>query len=56
MIPTVTIRESFDDLENWRKEFLLHAGIDPKDADSYPFVLIGNKVDREEEREVIYLK
>lgn len=48
----VTIKESFDDLELWRKEFLLHAGISSSEAESYPFVVIGNKIDRENERSV----
>jgi len=54
LVYDVSIRESFDDLELWRKEFLIHAGIDDRDADSYPFVLIGNKVDKENERAVLY--
>jgi len=49
----VTIRETFDDLELWRREFLMHAGIGSGEAESYPFVCIGNKVDREAERVVL---
>lgn len=49
----MTIKDSFDDLELWRKEFILHAGLNSADANSYPFVLIGNKVDKETERVVI---
>ncbi len=61
------MKETFDDLELWRKEFLIHAGININEADSYPFVLLGtinltqgtycdsgNKVDRENQRAVLY--
>ena len=48
----LTIKESFDHLENWRNEFLLHAGIPQNEVNSYPFVVLGNKVDRKEERAV----
>eukprot|EP01114_Cavostelium_apophysatum_P014507 TRINITY_DN3785_c0_g1_i2.p1 TRINITY_DN3785_c0_g1~~TRINITY_DN3785_c0_g1_i2.p1 ORF type:complete len:216 (-),score=28.37 TRINITY_DN3785_c0_g1_i2:12-659(-) len=54
LVYDVTALESFEDLENWRNEFIMHAQIDPRTADSYPFILIGNKVDRENEREVLY--
>jgi len=46
----VTIPKSFDDIETWRNEFLLQSHID--DPDSFPFVLLGNKVDQENERAV----
>jgi Ras-related protein Rab-7A len=32
----------------------LHSGIDSNEIEKYPFVLLGNKVDREEERAVPY--
>lgn len=44
--------KSFDNLENWRGEFLKQVGLDEKGAD-FPFVLLGNKIDRpESERRV----
>lgn len=43
---------SFDHLDNWRNEFLKQVGLDDKGA-NFPFVLLGNKIDRPEgEREV----
>mmetsp|Transcript_8842 Transcript_8842/g.19836 ORF Transcript_8842/g.19836 Transcript_8842/m.19836 type:complete len:264 (+) Transcript_8842:147-938(+) len=43
---------SFDHLDNWRNEFLKQVGLDEKGA-NFPFVLLGNKIDRPEgEREV----
>lgn len=44
--------KSFDNLENWRAEFLKHVGLDERGA-NFPFVLLGNKIDRpESERRV----
>ncbi len=52
----VTAPETFKNLENWRNAFILHAGISPSEAFNYPFVLIGNKIDQEEDRAVRFLK
>lgn len=38
--------QSFQNLTMWKKEFLYYA--DVNDADSFPFILLGNKVDVEE--------
>ena len=46
----VTSTSSFKCLESWRDEFLIQAS--PPDPDNFPFVLLGNKVDREAERTV----
>jgi Ras-related protein Rab-7A len=44
--------KSFDNLENWRGEFLKQVGLDERGA-NFPFVLLGNKIDRpESERRV----
>ena len=37
--------QSFDNLDNWRDEFLIQAS--PTDPDNFPFVVLGNKVDHE---------
>jgi len=50
----VTVRETFDNLKNWRHEFIVQADIKPNEEDSYPFVVVGNKVDREDERAITY--
>jgi len=39
----VNEQQSFDHLDQWRKEFLLQAG--PEDPDNFPFILLGNKID-----------
>lgn len=46
----ITSEKSFDQLNMWRTEFLNHVNV--KDPDNFPFVCIGNKVDREEDRRV----
>jgi len=46
----VTISKTFENLENWRNEFLVQANVN--DPDRFPFVVIGNKVDQQEQRSV----
>eukprot|EP01120_Amphizonella_sp_Union-15-10_P000514 TRINITY_DN10522_c0_g1_i1.p1 TRINITY_DN10522_c0_g1~~TRINITY_DN10522_c0_g1_i1.p1 ORF type:complete len:222 (-),score=43.26 TRINITY_DN10522_c0_g1_i1:35-646(-) len=45
---------SFEHLDSWRDDFLVHAS--PKEADVFPFVVLGNKVDLEPRRAVDYRK
>lgn len=46
----VTHLDSFDAVPGWCKEFQDHASV--QDVDNFPFVLIGNKTDRDDERKV----
>jgi len=46
----ITAEKSFDQLNTWRSEFIHHANV--KDPDNFPFICIGNKVDKEFERKV----
>ncbi|KAM9326651.1 ras-related protein Rab-7a-like [Gastrophryne carolinensis] len=46
----VTSPNSFDALDTWHKEFLVQA--DPPSPESFPFVVIGNKAELEEDRQV----
>ena len=46
----LTSKETFNSIENWRKEFL--AALNPKDPETYPFVLAGNKSDMKEDIKV----
>jgi GTPase SAR1 family protein len=39
---------SFKSLEKWKENFISHAN--PEHLDSYPFILVGNKTDLEDER------
>jgi len=45
-------KRSFDHLDNWRSEFLRQVGLEEHNS-NFPFVLLGNKIDRPEgERQV----
>ncbi|ANB10985.1 Rab family GTPase YPT7 [Sugiyamaella lignohabitans] len=46
--------KSFEALENWRDEFLIQAN--PRDPDSFPFVVIGNKIDVEDSKRAVSTK
>jgi len=50
LVYDITNEQSFDQLNSWRNGFLNQAN--PKDPDNFPFVIIGNKIDRESERKV----
>lgn len=50
LVYDITSEKSFDQLNSWRDEFLNQAN--PRDPENFPFVVIGNKVDRETERRV----
>lgn len=43
LVYDMTDARSFDSLDSWRDEFLVSAA--PRDPDSFPFVVLGNKVD-----------
>ncbi|KAF2360765.1 Small GTP-binding protein domain [Trinorchestia longiramus] len=45
LVYDVTSPDSFKALDSWRDEFLIQAS--PQDADNFPFVVLGNKVDLE---------
>ena len=46
----LTVKDTFTNIDNWRKDFLSSLG--PKDPDTFPFVLLGNKCDKVAERKV----
>ena len=46
----ITNKKSFDNIESWIGEFLNQGA--PKEPEKFPFILVGNKIDRSEEREV----
>jgi len=43
LVYDITDSKSFDNLESWMDEFLVHAA--PRNADTFPFVVLGNKAD-----------
>jgi Ras-related protein Rab-7A len=46
----ITQPKTFQHLDSWRDEFLVQAA--PNDPENFPFVVLGNKIDREKERRV----
>jgi Ras-related protein Rab-7A len=50
LVCDLTDQKSFESIETWRSEFL--AQLNPKDPENFPFVLLGNKCDKENERKV----
>eukprot|EP00161_Ancyromonas_sigmoides_P018806 TRINITY_DN5238_c2_g1_i4.p1 TRINITY_DN5238_c2_g1~~TRINITY_DN5238_c2_g1_i4.p1 ORF type:complete len:205 (+),score=91.56 TRINITY_DN5238_c2_g1_i4:163-777(+) len=46
----VNVSKTFDSLSSWREEFLIQAG--PRDPDNFPFVVLGNQIDKENQRVV----
>jgi Ras-related protein Rab-7A len=50
LVYDITNQRSFENLEQWKQDFLIKAN--PKDQDNFPFFVFGNKVDRANERKV----
>ena len=46
----ITNKKSFENLTKWKEGFIENAG--PDDVKTFPFVLLGNKIDKENERKV----
>lgn len=43
LVYDITDSKSFENLESWMDEFLVHAA--PRNSDTFPFVVLGNKAD-----------
>ncbi|KAI9713052.1 MAG: Rab GTPase ypt7 [Bogoriella megaspora] len=54
LVYDVNNSKSFDTLDSWRDEFLIQAS--PMDPESFPFVVLGNKIDVEEGRRTVSTK
>lgn len=48
LVYDVNSAKSFDTLDSWRDEFLIQAN--PQNAENFPFVVLGNKIDVEENK------
>ena len=48
LVYDITNAKSFDNLSIWKQEFLVKAM--PKDPDNIPFFVLGNKIDRVDDR------
>ena len=46
----LTVKDTFLNIDNWRKEFL--TALNPKEPESFPFVLVGNKSDMKDDIKV----
>mmetsp|Transcript_29162 Transcript_29162/g.60174 ORF Transcript_29162/g.60174 Transcript_29162/m.60174 type:complete len:209 (-) Transcript_29162:181-807(-) len=47
----VTNKKSFANLDKWRREFLKKAS--PPDAETFPFIILGNKIDVDPDRRTV---
>ena len=54
LVYDVNNSKSFETLDSWRDEFLIQAS--PMDPESFPFVVLGNKVDVEDSKRMISSK
>lgn len=54
LVYDVNSSKTFENLDSWRDEFLIQAS--PRDPDSFPFVVLGNKVDVEDSRRMVSSK
>ena len=52
LVYDVNVAKTFENLDSWRDEFLIQAG--PRDPDNFPFVVLGNKIDKENQRVVTH--
>ncbi|CAG9311266.1 unnamed protein product [Blepharisma stoltei] len=50
MVYDITSSKSFDNISSWKDEFLSQSN--PKNPENFPFVVLGNKLDKESERKV----
>lgn len=48
LVYDVNSSKSFETLDSWRDEFLIQAS--PHDPENFPFVVLGNKIDVEENK------
>lgn len=58
LVYDVNSSKSFETLDSWRDEFLIQAS--PHDPENFPFVVLGNKIDVEENkrqvRDIMFLR
>lgn len=54
LVYDVNSAKSFETLDSWRDEFLIQAS--PHDAENFPFVVLGNKIDVEESKRMVRSK
>jgi Ras-related protein Rab-7A len=52
LVYDVNSAKSFETLDSWRDEFLIQAS--PHDPENFPFVVLGNKIDVEENKRQVW--
>ncbi len=50
----LTDPKTFETVDTWRTEFLTQ--LNPKDPDNFPFVIIGNKCDKEDRKVILLIQ
>jgi Ras-related protein Rab-7A len=53
LVYDITSTKSFDSLESWKEEYILNGS--PKDPENFPFIVLGNKSDKIDEKKVLFL-
>lgn len=51
LVYDVTNSKSFENIKTWRDEFLVHANV--SSPESFPFVILGNKIDIEDNKKTV---
>ena len=51
LVYDVNNQKSFENLNNWKDEFLIQAS--PRDPQNFPFICVGNKIDVEESKRMV---
>lgn len=54
LVYDVTNTKSFENIKTWRDEFLVHANV--SSPETFPFIILGNKIDAEENKKVVSAK
>ncbi|CAL9736525.1 ypt/Rab-type GTPase Ypt7p [Monosporozyma servazzii] len=54
LVYDVTNTKSFENIKTWRDEFLVHANV--SSPETFPFVILGNKVDIEDNKKTVNAK
>lgn len=54
LVYDVTNAKSFENIKTWRDEFLVHANV--SSPETFPFVILGNKVDIEDNKKTVNAK
>jgi Ras-related protein Rab-7A len=52
LVYDVNNQKSFENLNNWKDEFLIQAS--PRDPQNFAFICVGNKIDVEENKRMVY--